>query len=158
MLGLRHIWTMSEHFSADEKMEMLLYKISYVFASKVRGIVAVHAIFKHSPATAYDLSTKCAKLLQLWKSSYMGTRALIERSEFGARWEFNKSFLFDDVDHLMRISNDIAGIALALIEFERIFGEQLKSIVHIPDDVGDILSRVSASPSNLSALSILIAV
>lgn len=74
----------------------------------------------------------------------MNTRALIEQSEFGSRWEFNKKNLFDNIDHFVRISNDIANISLTFIEFENIFEKHLKPIVYNPDDVNDILICVSS--------------
>lgn len=142
MLGLRHIWTMSNYFAADEKMQMLLYKISFVFTEKVKGIVTLEKIFKRKPTDAYELAQNCAKLLLAWKSSYMTTRAHIENAQVGSRWEFSNTVLFDAVDHCARISKDIADISLVFVEFENIFGAHLKSIVYNPDDVDDIMNKV----------------
>ena len=75
------------------------------------------------PATsAYKRARECVNLLQCWKSSYMATRAYIEESGVGSRWEFDKKTLFGLVDHVTRISQDIADIAkvtnhLPLIKF-----------------------------------------
>lgn len=41
----------------------------------------------------------------------METRAYIEDSGVGSRWEFDKKTLFGLVDHVTRISQDIADIA-----------------------------------------------
>ena len=41
----------------------------------------------------------------------MATRAYIEDSGVGSRWEFDKKILFGLVDHVTRISQDIADIA-----------------------------------------------
>jgi dynein heavy chain len=41
----------------------------------------------------------------------METRAYIENSGNGSRWEFDKKILFGLVDHVSRISQDIADIA-----------------------------------------------
>lgn len=41
----------------------------------------------------------------------METRASIEESGVGSRWEFDKKTLFGLVDHITRISQDIADIA-----------------------------------------------
>lgn len=41
----------------------------------------------------------------------METRAFIENSGVGSRWEFDKNILFGQVDHVTRISQDIANIA-----------------------------------------------
>lgn len=144
MLGLRHIWTMSKHFCQDEHMEMLLYKISFVFTEKVKRIVSPRQIFRCLPNDAYALATQCANLLLTWKKSYLETRSSIERTEVGSRWEFNKSHLFDDIDHYSRISNDIANVSLVLIEFDNLFEGQLKGMILNPDDVNDMLDKVRA--------------
>jgi hypothetical protein len=41
----------------------------------------------------------------------METRAFIENSGVGSRWEFDKKTLFGLVDHVTRISQDIADVA-----------------------------------------------
>lgn len=111
MVGLRHIWTTSNYFCFDDKMERLLYKISYVFTEKVKGIVSLKEIFNHSAQEAYRLATNCAELLLTWKKTYFATRAFIENSKVGSRWEFNKTILFQNVEHCARISQDIANVA-----------------------------------------------
>lgn len=145
MLSLRHIWTISKYFSQDEKMQMLLYKISFIFTEKVKRIVTLNAIFKYSASDAHALATKCADLLLTWKENYLKTRAHIEQSGVGSRWEFNKNILFDDVDHCARISNDIANISLVFIEFENIFKQKLQSLVYNPDDVDNMMNKVSGA-------------
>lgn len=136
---------MSNYFCNDEKMQILLYKISFVFTEKVKGIVTLEKIFKRRATDAYEVATNCARLLLAWKMSYLTTRADIELAQVGSRWEFSKSVLFDDVDHCARISNDIADISLVFVEFENIFGPHLKSMVYIPDDVDDIMNKVNKS-------------
>lgn len=142
MLSLRHIWTMSNYFCNDDKMQQLLAKISFVFIEKVKHIVTLNTIFKYSAADANHLAIKCADLLSAWKQNYMATRQSIEQNGFGSRWEFNKNILFDDVDHCARISNDIASVSRVFIEFENLFSKRLKSMILNPDDVDDVLKKV----------------
>lgn len=111
MVGLRHIWTMSNYYCYDDKMEELLRKISFVFVEKVKDIITLNNIFNHSSKEAYDLATDSAKLLLAWRKTYMDTRTFIEQSRVGSRWEFDKKLLFQDVEHCARISQDIANIA-----------------------------------------------
>lgn len=122
---------------------MLLHKISFIFTEKVKRIVTLNAIFKYSASDAHALATKCADLLSAWKENYLKTRAHIEQSGVGSRWEFAKNILFDDVDHCARISNDIANISLVFIEFENIFKQKLQSLVYNPDDVDNMMNKVS---------------
>lgn len=140
---------MSKHFCQDGHMETLLYKISFVFTEKVKRIVTPRQIFKCPPIDAYGLAMRCAKLLLTWKTSYLETRASIEKAEVGSRWEFNKSHLFDDIDHYSRISNDIANVSLVFIEFDNLFEKQLKGMIFNPDDVNDILDKVISPMSSL---------
>jgi dynein heavy chain len=39
-------------------------------------------------------------MMKLWKTSYLETRASIEMSGKGARWEFDQNRLFKDTDYL----------------------------------------------------------
>lgn len=142
MVGLRHIWTMSNYYCRDQNMEVLLHKISYVFTEKVKAIISLEDIFKHSPATVYELADNCATLLRYWKESYKLARSYIEGSGVGSRWEFNKNILFEDVDHIARISQDVANIAKVFIQFENIFSNHLKSIIKEPEEVDIMIKKV----------------
>lgn len=115
MVGLHYIWTMSNYYCYDKKMEILLNKISFVFTEKVKEIIKLNHIFNYTANESYNLAINCSKLLSMWKQSYMDTRLFIENSGVGSRWEFNKTFLFEDVDHCKRISQDIADIAEVII-------------------------------------------
>lgn len=143
MLSLQHIWTMSKYFSKNENMQILLNKISFIFTEKVKHIVTLNTIFKYSASDAFSLATKSADLLLTWKGNYLQTRDYIEQSRVGSRWEFNKNILFDKVDHCARISNDIANISLVFTEFENIFKQKFQSLVLNPDDVDNMIHKVS---------------
>lgn len=143
MLSLRHIWIISEHFRQENNMECLIRNISYIFTEKVKEIVKLNTIFKSSALNAYILATKCADLLITWKESYLQLRTYIEKSGVGSRWEFKKKFLFDDLDHCARISNDIASISMIFVEFENIFKRKIQSMVYNSDNVDNIINKVS---------------
>ncbi|XP_055533348.1 dynein axonemal heavy chain 10 [Wyeomyia smithii] len=139
---LRHIWTMSNYYSKDQNMLILLGQISHVFAEKVKILINVDTIFKHSATHVYRCATSCADMLRAWKHSYMETRALIEKSGIGSRWEFDRSILFRDVDHMTRISQDTANVAKVFIEFENMFDHNLKTMISDPEEVDNILTKV----------------
>uniref|UniRef100_A0A182TQL6 AAA+ ATPase domain-containing protein n=1 Tax=Anopheles melas TaxID=34690 RepID=A0A182TQL6_9DIPT len=139
---LRHIWTMSNYYSRDENMLSLIGKISYVFAEKVKILINVDTIFKHSASHIHQCATNCATLLQAWKQSYMDTRAQIEQSGIGSRWEFDKNVLFREIDHMTRISHDMANIAQIFLDFENIFDANFKAMITDPEEVDNILSKV----------------
>uniref|UniRef100_A0A6E8V0M9 Dynein heavy chain 10, axonemal n=1 Tax=Anopheles coluzzii TaxID=1518534 RepID=A0A6E8V0M9_ANOCL len=139
---LRHIWTMSNYYSRDENMLSLIGKISYVFAEKVKILINVDTIFKHSASHIHQCATNCATLLQAWKQSYMDTRAQIEQSGIGSRWEFDKNVLFREIDHMTRISHDMANIAQIFLDFENIFDANFKAMITDPEEVDNTLSKV----------------
>jgi Dynein heavy chain, N-terminal region 1 len=64
-----------------------------------------------STAKVLKTATDCAQLLHTWRQSYLDTRAFIENSGVGSRWEFDKVLLFNDSDHIAKISQDIANVA-----------------------------------------------
>lgn len=108
-------------------MEDLLQKISYVFTVKIKEIVQLNNIFSRTATEAYDLATNCEKLLLAWKKTYMATRAFIENSGVGSRWEFDKGVLFSDVEHCARISRDIANVAQVINKIHYVHGNEIIS-------------------------------
>lgn len=144
MIGLRHIWTMSNWYCYDERMQELLRKISYVFTEKVKRIVDLPTIFARSAADAQQQALDCAHLLRTWKRAYLATRAYIETSGVGSRWEFDRTVLFSDVDHIGRIAQDIADTAGIFVQFENMFGDRLTSLVDDPKDIEAQLRKAYA--------------
>lgn len=111
LVRLRYIWTMSNYYCYDDRMERLLYKISFLFTDKVKEIIKLNKIFGYNAIDAYNLSSGCNKLLLTWKLSYMHTRAFIENTKVGSRWEFDQKVLFSGVTQCARISQDIANVS-----------------------------------------------
>jgi len=128
---------LSQNFSFElaHLTNIFIYEYSHIFARNMVSIVVLHQIsfidvlffsiififflkFQHdffkcslTATAAYKRAHECVNLLQCWKASYMETRAYIENSGNGSRWEFDKKILFGLVDHVSRISQDIADIA-----------------------------------------------
>lgn len=144
MVGLRNIWSMSNYFCVDANMMMLLRKISFMFTEKIKDIMGLQRLFAADAQTqsVYDCATKCTHLLKDWKRAYVQTRALIEQLGVSSRWEFDKAVLFEDVDHIARICQDIVQVAEIIIEFENMFSANLKSIITDPEEVENIMKMV----------------
>ncbi|XP_055696351.1 dynein axonemal heavy chain 10 [Lutzomyia longipalpis] len=142
MLALRHIWTMSSYYGQDDNMRVLLQKISFVFTEKIKDIMSLKKLFANSAVYINDQATQSANLLQSWKKAYIDTRTFIEVSNISSRWEFDRNLLFQDVDHIAHISQDIAEISQIFIEFENMFNARLKSIITDPEEVDNIMKRV----------------
>ncbi|XP_055373636.1 dynein axonemal heavy chain 10 [Condylostylus longicornis] len=141
MVGLRHIWTMSSYYCRDDAMQVLLCQISYVFTDKVKGIVKLDRIFKRSAQQTYEMATNCANLLKTWKKSYLDSRKFIEETA-GSRWEFDRAALFTEVDHIYKISKDIAYIGKVFLQFENLFSFRLKAIITDPSMVDELMKKV----------------
>lgn len=116
MEGLRHIWTMSNYFCYDARMQELLRKISQVFVDKAKEILELKVIFNRTATEVNVLAINCGRLLNTWKATYMATRSYIEESGVGSRWEFDRAVLFSEVDHCARISADVADLAKVIKE------------------------------------------
>lgn len=142
MVGLRYIWAMSNFYCYDSQMEILLHKISYVMTEKVKKLIKLDKIFQNSPKAVYELANNCTSLLREWKKAYHTTRSYIENSGVGSRWEFNKIVLFELVDHVANISQDIADLGLVFMQFENIFSNRMKSIIREPEEVDNIMKKV----------------
>lgn len=144
MIGLRHIWTMSNWYCYDERMQQLLRKVSTVFTDKVKHIIDLPAIFGRSAAEAQQRALDCAHLLRTWKRAYLATRSYIESTAVGSRWEFDRTVLFSDVDHIGRIAQDIADTAGIFVQFESTFGDRLASLVDDPRAIEEQLRKAYA--------------
>ena len=134
---------MSNYYCVDANMLLLLRKISFMFTEKIKDIMDLQRLFVASDPdrqAVYECATKCSELLQAWKRSYVETRALIE-VRGGERWEFDAS-LFEDVDHIARICQDIVQVAEIIIQFENMFSANLKSIITDPEEVENIMKMV----------------
>lgn len=56
-------------------------------------------------------TAEAKRMLDSWRSSYMDVRKKIEDSGRDARWEFNRSKLFDQTDFMASICQDLYNIA-----------------------------------------------
>jgi dynein heavy chain len=55
-------------------------------------------------------------MLDLWKSSYLDTRAKIEASGRDSRWEFDRKKLFDKTDHMSVVCEDLYKVAQVIFK------------------------------------------
>jgi len=55
--------------------------------------------------------SEAKKMLTLWKSSYLETRAKIEASGRDSRWEFDRKKLFEKTDHMSSVCEDLYHVA-----------------------------------------------
>lgn len=80
--------------------------------------------------------------MKCWKTAYLISRKHIEDSGAGSRWEFDRNALFNEVDHICRISRDIASIGRVFIQYENLFGNRLKGLITDPTLIDDLMRKV----------------
>ncbi|KAH8358423.1 hypothetical protein KR093_000053 [Drosophila rubida] len=142
MVGLRHIWTMSSYYCRDPEMQVLLCEISNVFVQKVKKIINFDNIFRYSATYTYETANNCANLLRCWKQAYKISRQHIEESGAGSRWEFDSVKLFNEVNHIYRVAVDIAYVGRVFIQYENLFGHNLKALITDPAIVDNLMRKI----------------
>ncbi|KAH8417458.1 hypothetical protein KR222_000260 [Zaprionus bogoriensis] len=142
MVGLRHIWTMSSFYCRDPEMQVLLCEISNVFVQKVKKCINFDNIFKYSATYTYETANNCANLLKCWKQAYKISRQHIEESGAGSRWEFDSVKLFNEVNHIYRVAVDIAYVGRVFIQYENLFGRNLKALITDPAIVDNLMRKI----------------
>ncbi|XP_064550918.1 dynein axonemal heavy chain 10 [Drosophila montana] len=142
MVGLRHIWTMSSYYCRDPEMQVLLCEISNVFVQKVKKIINFDNIFRYSASFTYETANNCANLLRCWKQAYKVSRQHIEESGAGSRWEFDRVALFKEVNHIYRVAVDIAYVGRVFIQYENLFGRNLKALITDPAIVDNLMRKI----------------
>ncbi|KAI8122976.1 axonemal, Dynein heavy chain 10 [Lucilia cuprina] len=129
MLVTSHMDHVSYH-CLDDKCRFLLCQIPMSLKKR------------YSSKFTYETATNCANLLKCWKTAYLLSRKHIEESGAGSRWEFDRNALFNEVDHICRISRDIASIGRVFVQYENLFGKRLKGLITHPPLIDDLMRKV----------------
>ena len=74
-------------------------------------VVCCFVVFSEGPVEVKQKASEAKKMLELWKSSYLETRAKIEASGRDSRWEFDRKILFEKTDHMAVVCEDLYHIA-----------------------------------------------
>nr|XP_034835442.1 dynein heavy chain 10, axonemal [Maniola hyperantus] len=136
------MWVLSKGYRTDETMIPLLGRISWALCDKLERFLNVHKLFDQSNEEILTLARSGQKIMEMWHMLYKETRRNIEMSGKGARWEFDQPFLFTRTDYIGTVARDLGDIVQVLIDFERIFGNELKSIISDPTQIDDVRKRV----------------
>ncbi|XP_077294859.1 dynein axonemal heavy chain 10-like [Arctopsyche grandis] len=140
--GLNMLWMLSEFYSKDENMVALLERIAHCLCQKIEVHLSVQTLFLLPYGDVYKLAVNAKNMLEKWKKCYMLTRQKIENSGKGARWEFDRRRLFHRTDYLASVCDDLSKVARVLIQFENIFGTELKSILKDQTEIQKIIKLV----------------
>lgn len=143
MSELRNIWIVSNYYSLDNNMKQLMQLISWTFIATLTKRANIDILFPLPAKQAHATASACSQFLQSWMQQYYETRATIEKSNAGSRWEFNRQALFADVEHCIKVYNDFVRIFQILLEFENLFGMHLKSLIVRPSIVDNMIDKLN---------------
>ncbi|XP_063540762.1 dynein axonemal heavy chain 10 [Cydia strobilella] len=136
------MWVLSKGYRDDDTMVPLLSRISWALSDKLERFLNVHKLFDKSNEEVLSISRAGQKIMEMWHSLYKETRQQIEMSGKGARWEFDQPLLFTTTDYIGEVARDLGDVIQVLIDFERIFGLELASIISDPTQIDDVRKRV----------------
>ena len=144
MNALRMVWIISRHYNCDERMVPLMERVAWELSQRVARVINIRTILHESPS---DIKLKCSEAkqtLEVWKQSYLDTRAKIESSGRDARWEFDRRRLFEQTDYMATICQSLYDVAQVIEEFHNIFGTELKAVTGDPKSIEEVLQRVES--------------
>ena len=139
--SLRMVWVVSRHYNKDSRMFPLLTLIAREIADRVAKEVSVRTVFRMPPQQAMALIRSAREVLNTWHTEYSKTRQRIEESG-SARWEFNRSKLFDLTDYMSSVCGHLLEVAETLDQFNKLLSPQLKAITGDPHSIDDVVQRV----------------
>ncbi|XP_011874224.1 PREDICTED: dynein heavy chain 10, axonemal [Vollenhovia emeryi] len=142
--GLRMLWVLSSYYCREEKIMLLMDRISWQLCENVRQNLAIVLLFKKPLEEILEKTSMASAMLRQWKQSYLKTRQDIELSGKGARWEFDQKRLFQNTEYIAEVCSDLYKIAGVLQDFYNIFGHDLKSIINDPAQIDAVIKRVDA--------------
>ncbi|XP_011310250.1 dynein heavy chain 10, axonemal [Fopius arisanus] len=142
MEALKMIWILSKYYSSEEKMILLLDRISWQLCQNTSKNLSVKEIFKKPLGEILEKTLDAHLMMKSWKASYLKTRQDIEYSGKGTRWEFDQQRLFKETEYIGKVCADLNKIASVLQDFYNIFGAELKSTINEPAQIDTIIKRV----------------
>lgn len=138
------LWVLSSYYCREEKIMLLMDRISWQLCENVKQNLAIVLLFKKPLEKILEKTSMASAMLRQWKRSYLKTRLDIELSGKGARWEFDQKRLFQDTEYIAEVCSDLYKIADVLQDFYNIFGPDLKSIINDPAQIDAVIKRIDA--------------
>lgn len=144
MEGLRMLWVLSSYYCNEEKMTVLMERITWELCQNVRKNLSIALLFKKPLEEILRKTSMASAMMRQWKRSYLKTRTDIELFGKSQRWEFDQKRLFQDTEYIAEVCSDLHKIAGVLEDFYNIFGSELKSIINDPAQIDAVVKRVNA--------------
>jgi dynein heavy chain len=145
--GMRMVWSVSRHYNRDERMVPLMEMVANQVILRVKERVKLHEIMLNQIDESRDVVSKSKKVLKIWRSSYMETRARIEKMGPGQRrWEFDRTRLFEITDYMADICTDVLQVIETIDELKHFLGPDLVSITGENGRVFTVMEEVKLLP------------
>jgi len=109
------LWVLSSYYCREEKITLLMDRISWQLCENVRQNLAIVLLFKKPLEEILEKTHMASTMLRQWKRSYLKTRLDIELSGKGARWEFDQKRLFKNTEYIAEVCSDLLIISLGPI-------------------------------------------
>ena len=144
MNAIRMVWIISRHYNTDERMVPLMELISSEIALKCSKEINIRTILKKSPQVALHLIQEAKMVLELWHSTYMTVREVIEASGTDHRWEFDRKRLFEQTNYMAKICENLQEVATVLNQFHKFLGPELKAVTGDSQGIDQVMTQVQS--------------
>ena len=106
--------------------------------------INIRTILKKSPEVALHLIEEAKMVLELWHSTYMAVREIIETSGTDHRWEFDRKRLFEQTNYMAKICENLQEVATVLNQFHKFLGPELKAVTGDSQGIDQVMGRVQS--------------
>ncbi|XP_050527907.1 dynein axonemal heavy chain 10 [Daktulosphaira vitifoliae] len=127
--NLKRLWSVSCFFGEDKQMERIFRSISECLSDRVSIELHIPNVFNMNVENTLETVNDVIAMIDKWKDYYYKFRSEIEKTAIFRRWEFKKDILFDQIDHVRYVVNDLKIILQIIGQFTVVFGPEMKSIV-----------------------------
>ncbi|NXB71412.1 DYH10 protein, partial [Donacobius atricapilla] len=150
--ALRLVWVMSRCYNKDERMVPLLERISWEISTRVRRVVDLQTLFKQDTAAAKKRITEAKTTLEQWKKCYFTTCIQVEESGSKRYWKFDVKRLFEKMDYMVLICQDLYDVFQVTEELYNIFIPELTTVTENPKAIDELRREVNVIISPMEDL------
>lgn len=134
-------------------MQLLLQTVSHQFISLFKKKWNLCNLFELSSTEAQYQVQVNATFLKSWIQQFIDKKNELNDSDAGPRWEFDQNVLFNEIEHFAKIFQKLTNVFQIIIEFENLFGDQLKSWINVPYEVDYMTSELNNLKTYFPSLS-----
>ncbi|GFT72631.1 dynein-1-alpha heavy chain, flagellar inner arm I1 complex [Nephila pilipes] len=139
---LRVAWVQSDYFNIDDNMCRLLKGISMLLRNRVKKEARINSLFRKPLPQISKIVKESVEILQYWKKLYMDESEKIKKYGASYWWRFDTRILFDEIDHVVSVCEDIDRVSQVLQELYNIFNTNLRFFVEDMEDLSSLQNRI----------------